>query len=125
MKIFVNFTNFDMQKYQGISPSNGRKDAYYSSLDSSCQDASNGSRFMSLASLEKKLFAFNCFEDFENKFLSIDAIDIKRPPFDAPHQVESNEMRFVIFQSRIGKIMQFEIWLKMEISTNFKNFDMQ
>ena len=99
MKISPDFENFDMQKYQGISPSNGRKDAYYSSLDLSCQDASNGSRFMSLASLKKKLFAFNCFEIFENKFLSIDARDIKRLPFDAPHQGESNELCFVIFQS--------------------------
>ena len=53
MKIFVNFANFDMQKYQGILPSNGRKDAYYSSLDSSCQNVSSGSQFMSLASLKK------------------------------------------------------------------------
>src|SRR5437588_871963 len=97
MKIFVNFTNFDMQKYQGILPSNGRKDAYYSSLDLSCQDASSGSRFISLASLEKKLFAFNCFKIFENKFLSIDARDIKRLPFNAPYQGEFNELRFAIF----------------------------
>jgi hypothetical protein len=108
MKIFVNFANFDMQKYQGISPSNGRKDAYYSSLDSSCRDASNGSRFMSLASLGGKLFAFNCFEFYENNFLSTDSRDIKRPPFDAFRQGESNELRFVIFRSRIGEIMRFE-----------------
>ena len=97
MKIFVNFANFDMQKYQGISLSNGRKDTYYSSLDSSCQDTSSGSQFMSLASLEKKLFMFNCFEVFENKFLSIDARDIKRLPFNVPHQGEFNELRFAIF----------------------------
>src|SRR5207248_2466224 len=99
MKIFVNFANFDMQKYQGISPSNGRKDAYYSLLDSSCQNTSSGSQFMSLASLEKKLFAFNYFEVFENKFLSIDARDIKRPLFNTPHQGEFNELHFVIFRS--------------------------
>src|SRR5437660_1158639 len=97
MKIFVNFANFDMQKYQGISPSNGRKDAYYSSLDLSCQDASNGSRFMSLASLDGKLFAFYYFEFFENIFLSIDPRDIRRPLFDMHCHGEFNELHFVIF----------------------------
>ena len=101
MKIFVNFANFDMQKYQGISPSNSRKDAYYSLLDLSCQDASSGSQFMSLASLEKKLFAFNYFKVFENKFLSIDARDIKRLPFDALRQSEFNELHFVIFDHEL------------------------
>src|SRR2546429_1991 len=97
MKIFVNFANFDMQKYQGILPSNGRKDAYYSSLDSSCQDASSDSQFMSLASLEEKLFAFYYFEIFENIFLSINPRDIRRPPFDAHCHSKSNELHFVIF----------------------------
>ena len=80
---------------------------------------------MSLASLDEKLFAFYYFMFFENKFLSTDSRDIKRPPFDATHQGESNELRFVIFRSWIGEIMRFEIWPKMKISPDFENFDMQ
>ena len=58
MKIFIDFANFNIQKYQDVSPSIGRRDMYFSSLDSSRQDASNGSRFMSSASLDGKLFPF-------------------------------------------------------------------
>ena len=86
-----------MQKHQGVSPPIGRRDMYYSSLDSSRQGASNGGRFMFLASLDGKLFAFFYFEFIANNSLSIDSSDVKRPPFDAPHQGESNELRFVIF----------------------------
>ena len=89
--------NFDMQKCQGVSPSIDRRDFYYSSLDSSGRDASNGGRFMSLASLDGKLFAFYCLEFFENNFLSIDSKDVIRLPFDASRHGESNELRFVIF----------------------------
>ena len=35
MKISSDFENFDMQKCQGVSSSNGHRDFYYSSLDSS------------------------------------------------------------------------------------------
>ena len=64
MKNFTNFANFDMQRFQGVSPSIGRRDMYYSLLDSSRQGASNDGRFMSLASLDEKLFAFYCFSFF-------------------------------------------------------------
>ena len=64
MKFFTNFANFDMQRYQGVSPSIGRRDMCYSLLDSSRQGASNDGRFMSLASLDEKLFAFYYFSFF-------------------------------------------------------------
>src|SRR5437588_556756 len=97
MKISPDFENFNMQKCQGVSSSNGCGDFYYSSLDSSCRDASNGGQFMSLASLDEKLFAFYCFEFFENIFLSIDPRDIRRLPFDAHYHGKSNELHFMIF----------------------------
>src|ERR1700748_1192680 len=97
MKNSVNFANFDMQKCQGVSPSIGCRGFYYSSLNSSRREASNGGRYMSLASLDGKLFAFFSFEFFANNSLSIDSRDIKRPPFDASRQGESNELRFIIF----------------------------
>ena len=53
-----------MEQYQGVSPSIGHRDMYYSLLDLSRQGASNDSRFMSLASLDKKLFVFYCFSFF-------------------------------------------------------------
>ena len=64
MKFFTNFANFDMQRFQGVSSSIGRRDMYYSLLDSSRQDASNDGRFISLASLDEKLFAFYYFSFF-------------------------------------------------------------
>ena len=73
MKFFTNFANFDMQRYQGVSPSIGRRDMYYSLLDSSRQGASNDGRFMSLASLDEKLFVFYCFSFFKNNLIPIDS----------------------------------------------------
>src|SRR2546429_653 len=61
MKFFTNFANFDMQIYQGVSSSIGRRDMYYSLLDSSRQGASNNGRFISLASPDEMLFVFYCF----------------------------------------------------------------
>src|SRR6266480_5553944 len=61
MKFFTNFADFDMQRYQGVSPSIGRRDMYYSLLDSPRQGASNDGRIMSLASPDEKLFVFYCF----------------------------------------------------------------
>ena len=46
---------------------------------------------MSLASIDEKLFAFYALETFANNFLSIDARDMKIPPFDAHRHDESNE----------------------------------
>ena len=97
MKISTNFANFDMQKYQGVSPSIDHRDTYYSSLDSSRRGASNGGQFMSLAPLDGNLFAFCYFEIFANNSLSIDPRDMIRPPFDSSRQDESNELRFIIF----------------------------
>ena len=73
MEFFTNFANFDMQRYQGVSPSIGRRDMYYSLLDSSRQGASNDGRFMSLASLDEKLFVFYCFSFFKNNLIPIDS----------------------------------------------------
>ena len=97
--IYIIFSkiNFNMPICQGVSPSIGRRDMYYSLLDSSRLAASNGGRFMSLASLYGKLFAFYCFEFFENNSSSIEPRNMKRPPFDASRHGESNELRFIIF----------------------------
>src|ERR1043166_2451131 len=97
--IYIIFSkiNFNMPICQGVSPSIGRRDMYYGFLDSSRRAASNGGRIMSLASLDGKLFAFYCFEFFENNSSSIDPRNMKRPPFDASRQGESNELRFIIF----------------------------
>ena len=102
-KLLINVINivifesqFFMEQYQGVSSSIGRRDMYYSSLDSSRQGASSGGRIMSLASLDGKLFACFYFYLFANNSLSIGSIDVKRPPFDAPRQGESNELRFIV-----------------------------
>jgi len=59
---------------------------------------------MSLASIDGKLFAFYVLETFANNFPSIDARDMKTPPFDAHRRGDSNELLFVIIQSLDGKI---------------------
>ena len=97
MKISTDFANFGMQKSQDVSPSINCRDMCYSSLDSSLQGALNDGHFMPLASLDGKLFTFKCFEIFANNSLSINARDIKRPPFDASRHDDSNELRFIIF----------------------------
>ena len=70
---------------------------YYSSLDSSRRGASNGGRFMSLESLDVKLFAFYCFRILVNISFPIDSRDEKRLPFNASRQGESDKLRFIIF----------------------------
>ena len=56
MEISTDFENFDMQKCQDVSLTIGRRDMYYSSLDSSHQGESNGSLCISLESIVNKLF---------------------------------------------------------------------
>ena len=62
---------------------------------------------MSLASIDKKLFAFYALETFANNFLSIDARDIKILPFNAHRYDESIEPYFVFLRSLTVEIMQF------------------
>ena len=72
-----------MLKCQGVSLSIDRRRTNNS--------ASNGSIFMSLASIDGKLFAFYALETFANNFLSIDARDMKILPFDVHRHDESNK----------------------------------
>ena len=90
-------TEIDMQKCQGISPSNGHRNVYYSSLDSPHQDASNGGLFMSLESLDRKLFVIYCFKNFGNNSISTDSRNMARLSFDASRYDESNELQYVNF----------------------------
>ena len=55
----------------------------HSLLDSPNQDASNGGKFMSLASVDKKLLTFYSLETFNNYSLYIDARNMNLLPFDA------------------------------------------
>ena len=55
----------------------------YSSLESSWWAASNGDIFISLDSMDEKLFVFYCLEIFINNFSFIEYRDINLPPFDA------------------------------------------
>ena len=107
-----------MQKYQGVLSSIGRRDMYYSSLDSSRQGASNGRRIMSLAPLDDKLFAFNFFKFIENNSLSIDPKDMIRLPLDTYHQGKFNKLHFIVIWSQNDKIMQFKAF-KKKLSDNF------
>ena len=75
-KNFTDFENFNIHKCQGVLPCISHRDMYYSSLDSSHRGASNGGQFMSLASLDRKLFAFNYFEIFANNLVSIYPSDV-------------------------------------------------
>src|SRR5437660_425997 len=97
MKIFTDFENFDMQKCQDVLLTMSYRDMYYSSLDLSCYGTSNGSQFISLASLYEQLFRFYCFKIFVNNLLTINSRDIQRLPFDASRQSNFNKLYFIIF----------------------------
>ncbi len=64
-------------------------------LDSSNQDVSNGGKFISLILIDEKLLVFEVLEFFNNSSLSIDAKNMKLPPFDVPNYDESNKLYFV------------------------------
>src|SRR6266487_4818792 len=97
--IGVNFINFDtyMHKYHDVSTISDWILMIYDSLDSSHQDASNLSVFMSLESMDQKLFAFYCLETFIHNFCSIDPGDMKTLRLYAFCQDESNEPLIVKF----------------------------
>ena len=90
-----NFINFD--KYHDVSTISDWILMIYDSLDSSHQDASNRSVFMSLGSMDQKLFAFYCLETFAHNFCSIDPRDMKTLRLYAFCQDESNEPLIVKF----------------------------
>ena len=96
-----------MTKDQGGSSYICRREMKRSLLDSSDRDESNGSRHMSLGSMDEKLFAFFYFHIFTDISLSIDLRDMKRLSLDAPCYGESNELRFVVFQSLVHEIRPF------------------
>ena len=95
----------------------------HSLLDSSWCDASNGSIFMSLASKDKKIFAFFCFKKFRYILSTINARDMQILPFDASHNDESNKLSFILLQSLDAKIFQFEYFGQNAFFKNFVNFD--
>ena len=73
----------------------------YGSLDSPYQDASNRSIFMSLGSVDKKLFANVYKQQNANNFLSINPRDIKILRLDAFYYGESNKPKIIKFQSLV------------------------
>ena len=96
-----------MHKYQGVTSSIDHRKMNNSLLDSSLRDASNGGIFISLTSIDGKLFAFFCLEIFDDSSSSIDASDMIRPPLDAPCYDDSNKLRFILLQSLDAEILRF------------------
>ena len=58
----------------------------------------NGGIFMSLASMDEKLFTFYVLETLDNNSVYIDARDMIIPPFDATQRAESNELCFILLR---------------------------
>ena len=86
-----------MTKYQGGSSYICHREMKRSLLDSSDRDESNDNRFMSLGSIDEKLFQFFCFHVFIDISLSIDLRDMKRLSLDASSYDESNELHYIVF----------------------------
>jgi hypothetical protein len=63
-----------------------------SSLDSSCQDASNGDKFMPLASIYSSVTPKLFKPLTQTVSRSIDARVMRPPPFDSSQWDESNEL---------------------------------
>ena len=55
-----------MHKYQDGSSYTDRRDLKHSSLGSPWRSASNGGTYMSLGSIDEELFAFFCFQIFDD-----------------------------------------------------------
>ena len=107
-----------MSKFHDVSMNIDHRRMKHSLFDSSWWDASNGGIFMSLASIDEKIFAFFCFETFGNISLTIDARDIKIPSLDASHHDESNKLCLVLLQSLDAEISWFN-WPELELSRYF------
>ena len=80
------------------SASSDYKTMKCSSLKSSRRDASNGGRFIALASIYSELLVKNSKQKNANSLASIDAKAMKRPPFDASHRDDSNELHLIILR---------------------------
>ena len=106
---------------RNILSSINRKRMIHSSLDSSQWDELNGGKFMSLRSIDDKIFWKVHLMLNENNFLSIDPRDINLLPFDSSHYNESNELYFIILRSIDDKLpWHFRIIVK----NNLFNFCM-
>ena len=70
----------------------------HSLLESSIRDASNGGRFMALASIDSELSMKNSKQENANNSASIYARAIERPPFDASRIDDSNKLRFIFLR---------------------------
>src|ERR1044072_9529514 len=110
------------QKYHLVSVAIGLRKMKRSLFDSSIQDASNGSIFMSLASIDEKIFAFFCFKKFGNISSTIDARDMQIPSFDASRHDESNKLSFILLQSLDAEIFQFEYFGRNAFFKKFCQF---
>src|ERR1051325_10937719 len=95
------------QKYHLVSITIGYRRMKHSLFDSSIRDVLNGGIFMSLASIDKKIFAFFYFETFRNISLTINARDIKIPSLDVSHHNESNKLCLVLLQLLDAEISWF------------------
>jgi len=58
--------------------------------------ASDGTIFMSLAFVDKKLFLIYSLKSFANNSSSTNARDMKTPPFDAHRHDDSNKLLFIL-----------------------------
>ena len=94
----------------------------YSLLDSSDQDVSNGGKSISLALIDKKLWAFWVLEFFNNSSLSIDAKNMILLPFDAPNYDESNKIYFIFLWSLDSRQMLFKFIAEIQFFWWFHKF---
>jgi hypothetical protein len=70
---------------------------------------------MSLTSIDGKISAFYCLETFEDCFLSIDAKDIKIPPFDAYHYDNSSKYWFIFLRLLDDELMRLNLQKKRSV----------
>ena len=70
----------------------------HSFLESSIQDTSNGGRLMALASIDSELLTKVFKHKNANNSASIDARAMKRPPFDASRNGDSDDMCFIFLR---------------------------
>ncbi len=101
------FINFEILIYHDVSSSICYREIQHSFLDSPYLDESNGGKYVFLASIDAKLFAFFTFQTFDINFLSIDPRNMGRPPLDPSGFGESNKLCYMFLRSLDIEIMRF------------------
>ncbi len=79
----------------------------FSSLELPNRGESNGSKIISLGSINVDIRLFKDLEYFNNNSTSIDPRNMILPPFDSPRLGDSNELKYIFLGSIDAEIFRY------------------